>query len=230
MFWARVVGMFGCDFVNDLVFYQDGVLVLGWMVEFGNFNVIDDVFLYYFEFDGIIGWSCYFGCIIGGDDEYVDVVFIIEFGNIVVVMYEAVGQDCLVYVMLLQDNGSFIWGIQFCYESLDWVFLVYGFEYVGWFWIVGVVFFVDGIEEVFWVMLNMVGQFLFWYFMMVMDNQFCSFCQIILLEEGCFLVGIVGVDIFDLLLVWVDENGNQVLIWCFYDFDGVNLLVAFGGY
>lgn len=230
MLWARAVGTPGRDLVNDLAPHQDGVLVLGRMVEPGNPNVIDDVFLHYFESDGTIGWSRYFGRTTGGDDEHADAVFTTESGNIVVVMHEAVGQDRPAYVTLLQDNGSPIWGTQLRHESLDWVFPAHGLEHAGRFWIAGAASIADGTEEAFWVTLNTAGQPLSWYSMTVTDNQPCSFRQIIPLEEGCLLVGTVGADTPNLLLVWADENGNQVLTRRFHDPEGANLLAASGGY
>jgi gliding motility-associated-like protein len=230
LLWARAVGTPGRDLVNDLAPHQDGVLVLGRMVEPGNPNVIDDVFLHYFEADGSIGWSRYFGRTTGGDDEHADAVFTTGAGNIAVVMHEAVGEDRPAYITLLQDNGSPIWGTQLRQESLDWIFPAAGLEHAGRFWIAGAASLADGTEEAFWVTLNTAGQPLSWYSMTVTDNQPSSIRQIIPLQGGCLLVGTVGAETPDLMLVWADENGNQVLTRRFHDPEGANLLAASGGY
>ncbi|MEQ8706285.1 MAG: gliding motility-associated C-terminal domain-containing protein [Phaeodactylibacter sp.] len=230
MLWARAVGTPGRDLVNDLAPQQDGVLVLGRMVEPGNPNVIDDVFLHFFEADGSIGWSRYLGRTTGGDDEHAAAVFTTDAGNIVVVMHEAVGQDRPAYLTLLQDNGSPIWGTQLRHEDLDWIMPAHGLEHAGRFWIAGTASLADGTEEAFWATLNTAGQPLSWYSMAATDNQPCSFRQMIALEDGCLLVGTIGTDTPDLLLVWADQSGEQVRARRFRDVEGAHLLAATGGY
>jgi gliding motility-associated-like protein len=227
--WSRVVGTPGRDLVNSLASHQDGVLVLGRMVEPGNPNVIDDVFLHFFQPDGNIGWSRYFGRTTGGDDEHAAAVFTTDDNHIVNLMYEAVGADRPTYITLLGEGGGTIWGTQLRHQSYDRVFTTSGLSYNGWIWLTGGV---SGIEERglgFLVALNSAGQLQSWEIIDI-PGEDCSIRYLLKRSEGFLLAGTVGTEAPDLLLAWANEDGAITDVKRYRDPTGGQLLVASGGY
>lgn len=231
LLWSRAVGTAGRDLVADLEPHQEGVLVLGRMVEPGNPNLIDDVFLHYFNPDGSIGWSRYLGTTSGGDDEHAVAVISSPSGGITVVMREAVKSLRPAYMVRLDSDGAVLWGTQLQHDAYPLIAPRDAIQDGAGLWLAGSVASDTNspVEDGFVVRVDNNGIPQSWAVIESAEVPL-SFREAVSLPQGCLLVGNIGQASTDLLLAWVDETGEVQSIRRYHDPTGGLLLASDGSH
>ncbi len=232
LLWSRAVGTEGRDLVADLEPHREGVLVLGRMVEPGNPNLIDDVFLHYVNSEGTIEWSRYFGTTSGGDDEHAVAVVSSPSAGITLFMREAVKSSRPAYVVRLDSDGTVLWGTQLQHEAYPFVAPQDATQEGTGFWLTGSVApstLSSVNEDGFVARLNNNATPQSW---AVIEHSEVplSFREAVNLPQGCLLVGNIGQAETDLLLAWVDETGAVHRIRRYRDPGGALLLASDGSH